>query len=75
MVRRMKLGQMDVSVGTPLPKDMADRFHFAAGDEVLVVETEHGILLSPCDADVAEGRAIAAEAQKRYRGALGQLAK
>lgn len=41
----------------------------------LVVETAHGILPSPCDADVAEGRAIAAEAQQRYRGAPGRLAR
>jgi len=54
---------------------MVERLHLAPGDEVLVVETAHGILLSPYDADVAEGQAIAAEVQKRYRGALGALAK
>ena len=33
------------------------------------------ILLSPYDPDVEEGLAIAIEAQKRYRGALRELAK
>lgn len=75
MVRSVKLQQLGGSVGAPLPKDMAERLHFAAGDEVLAIETEHGILLKPYDADVEEGRAIAAEAQRRYRGALGELAK
>ncbi|MXW09245.1 MAG: AbrB/MazE/SpoVT family DNA-binding domain-containing protein [Gammaproteobacteria bacterium] len=75
MVRNVKLRQMGASVGAPLPEDMVERLHLAPGDEVFVVETAHGILLSPYDADVAEGGAIAAEAQKRYRGALGALAK
>ena len=75
MVRSVKLRQMGESVGAPLPADMAERLHLAPGDEVLVVETAHGILLSPYDADAAEAQATAAEAQKRYRGALGALAK
>ena len=54
---------------------MYKRQHFEAGDEVLVVETANGILLSPYDPDVEEGLAIAAEAQKRYRNALRELAK
>jgi len=54
---------------------MAERLHLAAGDEVLAVETAHGILLSPYDLDVVEGLAIAAEAQKRYRRALRELAR
>lgn len=58
-----------------MPKDMADRLHLEAGDEVLAVETANGILLSPYDPDVDEGLAIAVEAQKRYRGALRELAR
>ncbi len=75
MVRSVKLRRMGGSVGATLPKDMAERLRLAAGDEVLAVETANGILLSPYDADVAEGLAIAAEAQKRYRKALRKLAK
>lgn len=75
MVRSVKLRRMGGSVGATLPKDMAERLRLAAGDEVLAVETADGILLSPFDADVEEGLAIAAEAQKRYRRALRELAK
>jgi len=63
------------SVGATLPKDLADRFHLEAGDDVLAVETAHGILLTPYDPEVDEGLAIAAEVQKRYRNALRELAK
>lgn len=75
MVRSVKLRRMGGSVGATLPKDMADRLRLSAGDEVLAVETANGILLSPYDADVEDGLAIAGEAQKRYRSALRELAR
>ena len=75
MVRNVKLRKMGGSIGATLPKDLADRFHLKAGDEVLAVETAHGILLSPYDPDVEDGLAIAADAQKRYQNALRELAK
>jgi antitoxin MazE len=75
MVRSVKLRKMGGSVGATLPKDLADRFHLEAGDDVLAVETAHGILLTPYDPDVEEGLAIAAETQKRYQNALRELAK
>ncbi len=75
MVRNVKLRRMGGSVGATLPKDMAERLHLEAGDEVMAVETANGILLSPYDSDVEDGLAIAIEAQKRYRCALRELAK
>ncbi|WP_419165393.1 AbrB/MazE/SpoVT family DNA-binding domain-containing protein [Candidatus Palauibacter sp.] len=75
MVRSVKLRRMGGSVGATLPRDMAQRLHLEAGDELLAVETANGILLSPYDPEVEEGLAIAAEAQKRYRKALRELAQ
>lgn len=75
MVRSVTLRQMGGSVGATLPKDMAERFHLEAGDEVMAVETAHGILLTPYDPTVEEGLQLAAEAQKQYRNALRELAK
>lgn len=75
MTRQVKLRRMGGSVGATLPKEMAERYHFAVGDEVLAVETSHGILLTPYDPTVEEGLAIAAEAEKRYQNALRKLAK
>ncbi len=75
MVRQVKLRRMGGSVGATLPKDLADRFHLEAGDEVMAVETAHGILLTPYDREVEEALELAAKAQKDYRGALRELAK
>ncbi len=75
MTRIVKLRRMGGSVGVTLPKEMAERYHLAVGDEVLAVETAHGILLTPYDPAVEEGLEIAAEAEKRYQKALRELAK
>lgn len=75
MVREVKLRRVGGSVGATLPKDMADRLNLGAGDRVLAVETERGILLSPYDPAVEQALAIAARTAKKYRNALRQLAK
>lgn len=75
MVRQLKLRQVGGSVGATLPKDMADRLHLAAGDRVLALETDEGILLSPYDPTVEKALALAAKTAKKYRNALRQLAK
>lgn len=75
MVRKITLRQVGGSIGATLPKDMADRLHLAVGDRVLAVETERGILLSPYDPDVEAGLALAADAAKKFRNALRELAK
>jgi len=75
MVREITLRQVGGSIGATLPKDMADRLHLAVGDRVLAVETERGILLSPYDPDVEAGLALAADAARKFRNALRELAK
>ena len=75
MVRQVKLRQVGGSVGATLPKDMVDRLKLAAGDRVLVLETDQGILLSPYDPTVEKALALAAKTAKKYRNALRQLAQ
>jgi antitoxin MazE len=54
---------------------MVDRLHLAPGDRVLAIETENGILLTPYDPYVEQALEIAAQAAKKYRNALQELAK
>jgi antitoxin MazE len=75
MVRELTLRQVGGSIGATIPKDMADRLHLEAGDRVLAIETDRGILLTPYDPDVEAGLAVAAHAAKKFRNALRELAK
>jgi putative addiction module antidote len=75
MTKEVTLRQAGGSVSATLPKDMADRLHLEAGDRVLAVETDRGILLTPYDPDVERALSVAAKTAKRYRNALRELAK
>lgn len=75
MARVITLRQVGGSVGTTLPKEMVDRLDLAAGDQVLAVETERGILLTPYTEDLDAELVATRQAAKRYRPALRELAK
>ena len=75
MARPITLRRVGGSVGTTLPKEMVDRLDLAAGDRVLAVETEQGILLTPFSEDLEADLAATRSVAKRYRSALRELAK
>jgi len=75
MNRGLRLRQVGGSISATLPKSMAERLHLSAGDNVLAIETERGILLTPYDPEMAEALALAAEVSGAYRNALRELAK
>jgi putative addiction module antidote len=75
MNKHVTLRRAGGSVSATLPKDMADRLRLEAGDRVLAVETDRGILLTPYDDDEERALKLAARAAKRYRHALRELAK
>ena len=73
--RRQTLKKIGGSVATILPKSMLERLNLDAGDEVLVVETDKGLLVTPFDPDFEEAMAIYARMAKKYRNALRELAR
>ncbi len=75
MVRRQALKKIGGSVATVLPKTMLDRFHLNAGDEVYIVETSEGLLITPYDPDFANAMAAYARGAKRFRNALRELSR
>ncbi|MEX2609990.1 MAG: AbrB/MazE/SpoVT family DNA-binding domain-containing protein [Gemmatimonadota bacterium] len=75
MVRKVTLRQVGGSIGATLPKDMADRLHIKAGDDVFAVETEQGILLTPYDPTFDEAMAAYRRTASKYRNALRELSK
>ena len=75
MVRKITLRQVGGSIGATLPKDMADRLHIEAGDEVFVMETEQGILITPYDPAFQEAMAAYSRTAGKYRNALRELSR
>ena len=75
MTKEVTLRQAGGSVSATLPKDMADRLRLEAGDRVLAVETDRGILLTPYAPEIERALKVAAKAAKKYRNALRELAK
>ena len=75
MVKRQTLKKIGGSVATVLPKSMLDRFHLEAGDDVYVVETSEGLLITPFDPDFAAAMEAYAAGAKKYRNALRKLAQ
>ena len=75
MTKEVTLRQAGGSVSATLPKDMADRLHLEAGDRVLAVETDRGILLTPYSQDAERALKVAARTAKKFRNALRELGK
>jgi putative addiction module antidote len=69
------LRQAGGSISATLPEDMADRLHLSAGDTVIAVETDRGILLTPYDPQTEQALTLAVKVSGRYRNALRELAK
>ncbi len=75
MIKKVVLRQMGGSIGTTLPKEIADRFHLKKGDEVYITETDRGILITPYDPEFDKAMAVYEKGAKKYRHALNELAK
>lgn len=75
MTQDVKLRRAGGSIAATLPKDMADRLKLRAGDTVIAIETDRGILLTPYDPVTEEALSVAGEVARTYRNALRELAK
>lgn len=75
MIKEVTIRQYGGSLGTTLPKAMTDRLNLSAGDKVFVVETEHGILVTPYDPDFLRVMQAEEEFSKQYPNALRELAR
>ena len=75
MVKQVLIRQTGNSVAATIPREMADRLHFGAGDTVFAMETEEGVLITPYDPTVAKAMQLYEESAKRNREALRRLAR
>ncbi len=74
MVREVVVRKMGGSVGVTLPKEMAEQLQVSAGDKVMVVQTERGILVMKHDQQFVDAMKAYEEGAQRYRNALRELA-
>ncbi len=63
------------SLGITLPKTIVDNYHLTEGDELHLVETKDGIMLTPFDPQFAEWAESFEKGVRKYRNALKALAK
>jgi len=75
MAQTITLKKIGGSVAAILPKDVLQRTHLAANDEVFVIETPDGILLTATDPETKAALAAYAEVARENRAALSALAK
>jgi putative addiction module antidote len=75
MIKKVKARKMGGSIGATLPKEMVERLHIEEGDELTIVETEDGLLVTPYDPTFEEAMAAYERGAKKYRNALKKLAE
>lgn len=54
MIREVTIRGIGSSLGPVLPKDRVERLDLPAGDRILAMETDGGILLIPYEPDVVK---------------------
>ncbi len=63
------------SLGVTLPKTVVENYSLNEGDELHLIETKEGIMLTPFDPQFAEWAKIYEKANRRYRNTLRALAR
>jgi putative addiction module antidote len=63
------------SLGVTLPKTIVDNYSLSEGDELHLVETEEGIMLTPFNPQFATWAKSYEKANKRFRNTLRALAR
>lgn len=63
------------SLGITLPKAIIEQYHLSEGDELHLLATEEGIILTPFDPRFAEWAEAYERTNRKFRNALRQLAK
>ncbi|MGH6933970.1 MAG: AbrB/MazE/SpoVT family DNA-binding domain-containing protein [Dongiaceae bacterium] len=72
---RVKLRRTGNSLSTTWPKDMLVRLNVKEGDELFLVETQHGVMVMPYDPAVEKTLQAADRIMARDRHALKELAR
>ena len=72
---KVKVTQIGNSAGVVLPKEVLKKLDVSRGDELYLVETPEGLMLTPYDQAFEAQMEAAEKVMKRYRNTLRRLAK
>jgi putative addiction module antidote len=75
MTRKLKLTAIGNSTGVVLPKELLDRLHVSRGDELTVIETPDGLMLTPYDPALGRQLDAAEQVMREDRDLLRKLAE
>lgn len=74
-MKKLTLRKMGGSLGVTLPRELVERLQVSEGDELGVVETENGIMLTPYDPEFDRAMELYERGARKYRNALRELAQ
>jgi len=63
------------SLGITIPKSILDNYHLEEGDQLYLVETQDGMMVTPYDPKFSAWVKAYESSTKRYRNTLRELAK
>lgn len=63
------------SLGITLPKTVIDNYHLSEGDELHLVETHDGVVLTPLNPEFSAWAQAYERTNKKFRNALHALGK
>jgi antitoxin MazE len=72
---RTKVRPVGGSSGVILPREVLNELNVEVGDELTIIRTERGIELTPYDPEFERMWTIYKKGARKYRNALGELAK
>ena len=75
MTRKLKLTAIGNSVGVILPKEILEKLRVDRGDELMVLETPDGIMLTPFNPELARQMEVAEKIMREDRELLRKLAE
>ena len=71
----LKIRKSGNSLATIWPKEMLSRLQVGEGDKLYIVETQHGVMISPYNPKFEKTMDVAKRIMMRDREALKELAK
>ena len=75
MTEKLKIRKVGNSLGLILSQSILKSLNLEEGDELFLVKTPEGMMITPYDPEFAEAMQIYKEGSKEYRNAMRELAK